>query len=131
MKQVLTLFAATLLLLSIPNVLSAVGTKANSLPEVTSLEKSKVEAKKEWKELSRQERSAKKQEVKNAVKAYKAGEMSENTLLLVIITILLPPLGMYLYEGEINGRFWLSLLLTILFYLPGLIYTLVIILGEK
>lgn len=131
MKRILTPFIAACLLLCIPNALSAVGTtKANS-PEAISLEKSNSVAKKEWKELSRQEKSAKKQEIRKAVKAFKAGDISENTLLLVIITILLPPLGMYLYEGEINGRFWLSLLLTLLFYLPGLIYTLVIILGEK
>ena len=51
-------------------------------------------------------------------------------LLLVIIAILLPPLAMALYDG-ITSRFWISLLLTLLFYLPGLIYTLVIILGEN
>ncbi len=131
MKRILTPLIAVCLLFCIPNVLSAVGSAANSSTEAVTLENSKSVAKKEWKELNRKEKSAKKQEIRSAIKDFKAGDISENTLLLVIITILLPPLGMYLYEGEINGRFWLSLLLTVLFYLPGLIYTLVIILGEK
>ncbi|MCB0740247.1 MAG: YqaE/Pmp3 family membrane protein, partial [Chitinophagaceae bacterium] len=58
------------------------------------------------------------------MKAFKAarkanGEPSTNTLLLVILAILLPPLAVYLHEGVINSRFWISLLLTLLFWLPG------------
>uniref|UniRef100_UPI0006850D23 YqaE/Pmp3 family membrane protein n=1 Tax=Cesiribacter andamanensis TaxID=649507 RepID=UPI0006850D23 len=48
-------------------------------------------------------------------------------MLLVIITILLPPLGVFLHQGEINAKFWISLLLTLLFYVPGLIYSLLVI----
>ncbi|MEM1119998.1 MAG: YqaE/Pmp3 family membrane protein [Bacteroidota bacterium] len=51
-------------------------------------------------------------------------------MLLVILAILIPPLAMGLYDG-ITNRFWISLLLTLLFYVPGLIYTLVVILGGK
>lgn len=53
----------------------------------------------------------------------------ENTLLLVIVTILLPPLGVFLHQGAINTQFWISLLLTLLFYVPGLIYSLIVVLG--
>ncbi|MDP9229929.1 MAG: YqaE/Pmp3 family membrane protein [Bacteroidota bacterium] len=60
----------------------------------------------------------------------KAGEPVTNTLLLVIIAILLPPLAVYLHEGEINNKFWIDLVLTLLFYVPGLIYALVVILGK-
>ena len=89
----------------------------------------------EKKETSKKElrlqRKAMKQEVKQAVRDWKKeGATDTDTLLLVIIAILLPPLAMAIYDG-ISGRFWLSLLLTLLFYLPGLIYTLVIILGGK
>ncbi len=51
-----------------------------------------------------------------------------NTLLLVIIAILLPPLAVFLYEGEINKNFWINLLLTLLLYIPGLIHALILIL---
>ena len=73
-------------------------------------------------------------EVKKAVKEFrknkKNGEPSTNTLLLVILAILLPPLAVYLHEGEINTKFWIDLLLTILFFIPGVIYALIVVLGK-
>lgn len=131
MKTILTPLIAACLLLCLPIGLSATGTNAANAPGAISMEKSNRVAEKEWKSMQKSEKQAQKHEIKNAIKAHKAGDMSDDMLLLVIITILLPPLGMYLYEGEITGRFWISLLLTLLFYLPGLIYTLVIILGDK
>ncbi|MBX9852254.1 MAG: YqaE/Pmp3 family membrane protein [Cytophagaceae bacterium] len=44
-------------------------------------------------------------------------------VVLVIIAILLPPLAVALVDG-LTGPFWLSIVLTLLFYLPGLIYAL-------
>ncbi len=89
----------------------------------------------ELKSLSRKERKTRIKAIKEKIKDYKAAkkegrEPSTNTLLLVILAILLPPLAVYLYEGEINNRFWISLLLTLLFWLPGVIYALVLILGN-
>ena len=52
-------------------------------------------------------------------------------VLLVILAILLPPVAMWLYEGEWNGRCWLNLLLTLLCGLPGMIHALIVIIGEK
>ncbi|MCX6317142.1 MAG: YqaE/Pmp3 family membrane protein [Bacteroidetes bacterium] len=64
--------------------------------------------------------------------AKKAGkETDTNTLLLVILAILLPPLAVYLHQGEINNKFWISLLLTLIFWLPGIVYALIVILGDK
>lgn len=90
----------------------------------------------EFKSLSKKERKLKIKESKKELKAFKAArkagqEPSTNTLLLVILAILLPPLAVYLHEGEINNRFWISLLLTILFWIPGVIYALIIILGDN
>lgn len=56
---------------------------------------------------------------------------STNTVLLVILAIFIPPLAVYLHQGEINKHFWIDLLLTLLFFLPGMIYALVLILGNK
>jgi uncharacterized membrane protein YqaE (UPF0057 family) len=53
----------------------------------------------------------------------------EDELLEVIIAILLPPVAVYLHEDEIGDHFWIDLLLTILFYLPGIIYALYIVLS--
>lgn len=93
----------------------------------TAVEKFKHLSKKERKELIRK--------VKSEVKLYKAqkrgGEdASTNTLLLVILSILLPPLAVYLHDGEINTHFWIDLILTLIFWIPGVIYALIIVLGK-
>lgn len=45
------------------------------------------------------------------------------SVLLVFIAILFPPLAVLLVDG-LRPPFWLSILLTLLFYVPGLIYAL-------
>ena len=86
----------------------------------------------QFKSLSRVEKKEKFAGVKKLMKEYKAqkvnGEPSTNTILLAILAILLPPLAVYLHEGEFNTKFWLSLLLTLLFWLPGVIYALIVVL---
>jgi uncharacterized membrane protein YqaE (UPF0057 family) len=86
----------------------------------------------QFKSLSRVEKKEKYAEVKKLMKEYKAqkatGDASTNTVLLAILAILLPPLAVYLHENAINGKFWLSLLLTLLFWIPGVIYALIVVL---
>ncbi|TAH10979.1 MAG: YqaE/Pmp3 family membrane protein [Sphingobacteriia bacterium] len=66
------------------------------------------------------------------MKEYKAqkaaGDASTNTVLLAILAIILPPLAVYLHENAVNGKFWLSILLTLLFWIPGVIYALIVVL---
>ncbi len=108
-----------------------------SLTSSTEPDPAKVKAAMaEFKSLSKHERRMKLKETKNAVKVFKADkkagkEPSTNTLLLVILAILLPPLAVYLHQGEINNKFWIALILTLLFWLPGIIYALIVILGNK
>ena len=90
----------------------------------------------EFNSLSKKEKRMRIKETKNAISAFKAekkagNEPSTNTLLLVILAFLLPPLAVYLHEGVINNKFWISLILTLLFFVPGVIYALVVILGHK
>jgi len=87
-----------------------------------------------FKSLSKREKREKVKDVKKVLRDFKAAkkagaEPSTNTLLLVILAILLPPLAVYLHEGALNSRFWLSLILTLLFWLPGVIYALIVVLG--
>jgi len=89
----------------------------------------------EFKSLSKKERKLRIKAAKKEIRDYKkqkkdGGATDTNTLLLVILGILLPPLAVYLYEGEINNRFWIDLILTLLGWLPGVVYALVLILGE-
>jgi|YelNatPaOPRAMG01_1025707.scaffolds.fasta_scaffold00150_74 uncharacterized membrane protein YqaE (UPF0057 family) len=88
----------------------------------------------EYKSLSRKEKKFRIKESKALLKEYKAQKKAgtstdTNTLLLVILAILLPPLAVYLHENAINTKFWIDLLLTLLFFLPGIIYALIVILG--
>jgi len=51
---------------------------------------------------------------------------SVNLLVLVILSILLPPLAVFLARG-LNTPFWIDLILTIIFWIPGVIYALLIV----
>lgn len=57
-----------------------------------------------------------------------SGGMDDSTLLLVILAILLPPLAVGIYEG-ITTRFWISLILTLLFFFPGIVYAILVVTG--
>lgn len=88
----------------------------------------------EFKSLSRKEKRERLKEVKKLLKEQKKNKKSgaaasDNTILLAILAILLPPLAVYLHEGETNNRFWISVLLTLLFWLPGVIYALIVVLS--
>jgi uncharacterized membrane protein YqaE (UPF0057 family) len=47
-------------------------------------------------------------------------------LLRVVLSVLLPPLGVFLQEG-LGTQFWLNVLLTLLGYVPGLVHAIWII----
>jgi uncharacterized membrane protein YqaE (UPF0057 family) len=89
----------------------------------------------EFNHLSKNEKKTRIKEVKNQVKLFKK-EKKENKSakvemwVLILLSILLPPLAVYLHHGEINGRFWLSILLTLLFWLPGVIYAILDVTGS-
>ncbi|WP_211295184.1 YqaE/Pmp3 family membrane protein [Neolewinella xylanilytica] len=80
---------------------------------------------KERRQLKREQR----REVKSALNDYQGADT--NTILLVILAILLPPVAVLVHQGELNSKFWIALLLTLLFYLPGLIYALLVIFGNN
>lgn len=60
------------------------------------------------------------------------GESADDTelLLYIILSILLPPLAVYLLYG-ISTNFWISIILTILLWLPGVIFALIHVLNRK
>lgn len=80
-------------------------------------------AMKDFRNLSRKEKKARFKEAKKAFKEYRAMKKEKRDdgdvtlLLLVILAILLPPLAVWLKEGEINVKFWISLLLCLLVFL--------------
>ncbi|KAG2664742.1 hypothetical protein I3843_16G095500 [Carya illinoinensis] len=54
--------------------------------------------------------------------------MGSATFVEVILAILLPPVGVFLRYG-CEVEFWIDLLLTILGYIPGIIYALYVLVG--
>ncbi|WP_245590641.1 YqaE/Pmp3 family membrane protein [Adhaeribacter aquaticus] len=73
---------------------------------------------------------AEKKEFKKDVRRSITESAAKSTnILLVILAILIPPLAVGLYEG-ITNRFWISLLLTLLLLLPGIIYSLLVVTGS-
>lgn len=55
------------------------------------------------------------------------GSPDTNTLLLIIIAILIPPLAVGLKRG-IGGALLLNIILTLLFWLPGLLHAVYVVL---
>lgn len=73
----------------------------------------------ELKSLPKKERMSKLKQARQAIRDYKAAkkagkDVDTNTLILVILAILLPPLAVYLHEQEVNSKFWITLLLFLL-----------------
>jgi uncharacterized membrane protein YqaE (UPF0057 family) len=90
----------------------------------------------EFKSLSKKERRMRIKDAKKELKKFKSDKRSgksaeTSTVLLVILAILLPPLAVYLHEDVINSRFWISIVLTLLFWIPGVIYALIIVLSNS
>ncbi len=48
----------------------------------------------------------------------------------IIATVIIPPLGVFLKRG-LGWPFLISIVLTLLAYIPGLVYALFIVLGEE
>ena len=57
----------------------------------------------------------------------KSGASTAPMWVIVLFAILIPPVGVALKFGIID-KFWISLLLTLLFWLPGAIYSLIVVL---
>ncbi len=125
--------------------------KVENTPPNLSNEVSKPSIKdalKEFNALSKKEKKSRFKEMRKAIREYKeakkaGGDASTNTLLLVLLSLFIPPLAVYLHEGDTNNRFWISVLLTVLGYvlfgfagifflgsLPGIIYALIVVLGS-
>ena len=109
---------------------TALATESN-FSSTTAIAKAPL-SKRDQRKADRAERRELRKSVRAAVKDMRSS-ISENNVLLSVLTVLLAPLSplwMYLYEGDTTNRFWISLVLTILAIVPGVIYNLVIFLSE-
>ena len=67
-------------------------------------------------------------ETNTSTKAFNPGNSHQDFFLYVVLAILLPPVCVGLWEGGFTMDFWISLILTICFWIPGVIFALYIIL---
>jgi uncharacterized membrane protein YqaE (UPF0057 family) len=52
------------------------------------------------------------------------------TIILIILAILLPPLAVFLMSG-LGRDFWINLILTVLFWVPGVVHAIYLILTRS
>lgn len=137
MKKTITPFLMLVFLLTffnanaLPLGLAPVDKDANEASKTDEVKKSEAELKAEWDNMSRKEKRAKKRALKKELKKMKKQKRAtdDRTILLVILAFLLPPLAVYLYEDAITNKFWISLILSLLVWVPGIIYALYVILA--
>jgi len=133
MKKIFSsLLMATMMISMIPLQSSAIVVlPGNNEPNPATIKAALAE----FNHLSKKEKKTRIKEVKKQVKLFKL-EKKENKSskvemwVLILLSILLPPLAVYLHQGEINTKFWLSILFTILFWLPGVIYAILVVTGS-
>jgi uncharacterized membrane protein YqaE (UPF0057 family) len=149
MRKGLLLITAVLVLCSTTGVSAAV-LPASSMTTPASTPKPDPKeiraAIKAFAALPKKEKRSKIKQAKQAIKEFKRQKKngmdpSTDTLLLVIIAIFIPPLAVYLHQGETNNKFWITTLLFVLgiiasflfswlLILASIIYALIVILGN-
>lgn len=70
--------------------------------------------------------SVEKKELKKELKEALKQSGSRTSIVEIILAVLLPPLAVFLHDG-IGTSFWISLILTLLFWIPGVIYALLVV----
>ncbi len=86
----------------------------------------------EFKSLSKKEQKERIKEAKKQVKSFKKEKKANRSAevemwVLIVLAILLPPLAVYLHQGEINWKFWICILCWFIFIIPGIIFALLVI----
>lgn len=133
MKKITTRILALLVMVSVcSSPVLAASLPSDNTAKTEPARATATTAVEEFRKLSRHERKSRIKEVKKLLKEHKAdkraGRAAEtDQVLLAILAILLPPLAVYLKEEEVNSRFWISVILTLLFWIPGVIFALLVV----
>lgn len=91
--------------------------------EMTSVE---VEALALAKERLADMTKAEKKELKKEVKEMMRQSGSRTSVVEIILAVILPPLAVFLHDG-IGTSFWINIILTLLFFIPGIIHALLVV----
>ena len=138
MRKIIIILVLLTTATSVTNYSSAaLVASSSSLPAATTTEPDPSIVKlatDEFKSLSKKERKTRIKNAKREIRKLKAARTRDRNAdvepwVLIVLAILLPPLAVYLYEDEINWKFWVSILLTLLFWIPGIIFAFLVIFG--
>jgi uncharacterized membrane protein YqaE (UPF0057 family) len=148
MRKAMILILSVFLSFSFPVINSrAAALPSSSLPAPDKPDPAAIKAAiMEFRALPKKEKKLKIKQAKKAIKDFKKEKRKGNdpeveTLLLVIIALFIPPLAVYLHQGETNQKFWITTLLFVvgilaafifswLLILASIIYALIVILGN-
>ncbi len=79
------------------------------------------------KSSKKEQKIAAKHTVKALKKLAKANQKDDTShILIIVLCFFLPPVAVYLHQGEWNNKCWINLLLTCLCGLPGVIHALIV-----
>src|SRR5215203_1084757 len=130
MKKIFTtLLMATMMISLIPLQSSAlVVLPGSNEPDPTTIKAAIAE----FKSLSKKAQKLRVKEAKKQVKVFQKEKKANKSAnvemwLLIVLAILLPPLAVYLHQGEINWKFWVSILCWILYIIPGVVFALLVV----
>lgn len=87
---------------------------------------------KDFRTLPRKQKKERLKAAKQIWKSYEHGSKTSGEgeiVFLAILAVLLPPLAVLLKENKLTKRFWICLLLSLFFLLPGIVYALLIVFG--
>ncbi|MGL4598099.1 MAG: YqaE/Pmp3 family membrane protein [Bacteroidia bacterium] len=68
--------------------------------------------------------------IKKATKENAPATSDDKFILAIILAIFFPCIGVLIWEGDITTNFWVALLLMFLFWLPGIIFAILVITGN-
>jgi len=135
MKKTFTLFSICSILFIAPvSLVAALSSKPVAVASATKPTPEEVtNALRSFSELSKKEQKERLKTAKETARKYKenlkeTSAADESTILLAILAILLPPLAVYLKEGDLTTNFWVSVILSLLFWVPGVIFALLVVL---
>lgn len=82
------------------------------------------------KKAKKQKKGAKKQGLMQEQLSQESNPMDNRLAFAIIFAILLPCLGVYIWQQDLSLDFWITLILMLFFWIPGIIYALYVILAK-
>ncbi|MEJ8802293.1 YqaE/Pmp3 family membrane protein [Pontibacter sp. H249] len=105
--------------------------KANIVKEAATAEVKTVTeaealemAKERMANMTKAEKKELKKELKEAIRQDRGG--SRTSIVEIVLAVILPPLAVFLHDG-IGTSFWINIILTLLFFIPGIIHALLVV----